>query len=228
MRIIFVRHGHPDYVHDCLTPLGHQHAEAAALRLQDEGVTAIYSSTCGRALETAGHLAEKLSLPVNRCDFMREISWGAVDCADIPENGHPWSLIDRMIAAGEPLNDPAWAERAYFRSNKLLPHVEHIARETDAWLATLGYSREGLYYRAGENTDRTIAVFGHGGASAALMSHLFNIPFPYVCAAMGPDFTGITIAALGNEPGQLTAPRFEIMNDARHIRDIRSENIDGN
>ena len=84
MRIIFVRHGHPDYVHDCLTPLGHQHAEAAALRLKDEGVTAIYSSTCGRALETAAHLADTLGLPVTRCDFMREISWGPLDGAPIP------------------------------------------------------------------------------------------------------------------------------------------------
>ena len=228
MRIIFVRHGHPDYVHDCLTPLGHQHAAAAALRLQDEGVTAIYSSTCGRALETAGHLAEKLGLTVNRCDFMREISWGAAEGSVIPEGGHPWSLADRMIAGNEPLNDPDWAEHPYFRSNKLLSHVEHISRELDAWLAALGYTREGLYYRAGEGTDKTIAVFGHGGASAAILTHLFNLPFPYVCATMGPDFTGITIAALGNEPGRLTAPRFEIMNDARHIRDIRIENVYGN
>ena len=228
MHIIFVRHGHPDYVHDCLTPLGHQHAEAAALRLKDEGVTAIYSSTCGRALETAAHLAETLGLPVTRCDFMREISWGPLDGAPIPEDGHPWSLADRMVAAGEPLNDPAWAEHPFFRRNKLLPHTERIARELDAWLATLGYTREGLYYRTGEGTDRTIAVFGHGGASAAILTHLFNLPFPYVCTAMGPDFTGVTIAALGNEPGQLTAPRFEIMNDARHIRAIRTENIYGN
>lgn len=228
MRIIFVRHGHPDYAHDCLTPLGHQHAAAAALRLKDEGVCAIYSSTCGRALETAAHLADALGLPVNRCDFMREISWGAADGSAIPEDGHPWSLADRMIAGNEPLNNPDWAAHPWFCTNKLLPHVERIARETDAWLASLGYTREGLYYRAGESTDRTIAVFGHGGASAALMSHLFNIPFPYVCAAMGPDFTGITIAALADVPGQLTAPRFEIMNDARHIRDIRTENYYGN
>lgn len=228
MRIIFVRHGHPDYVHDCLTPLGHQHAAAAALRLQDESVTAIYSSTCGRALETAAHLAEALGLPVHRCDFMREISWGSPDGSPIPEDGHPWSLADRMVAAGEPLTDPAWTEHAWFRSNKLLPHVERIARETDAWLATLGYTREGLYYRAGEGTDRTIAVFGHGGESAALMSHLFNLAFPFVCTAMGPDYTGVTIVSLPDKPGQLVTPRFEIMNDARHIRAIRTDNIYGN
>ncbi len=228
MRIIFVRHGHPDYVHDCLTPLGHQHAEAAALRLKDEGVTAIYSSTCGRALETAAHLAETLNLPVTPCDFMREISWGASDGAPIPADGHPWSLAERMVEGNEPLTDPAWAEHAWFRSNKLLPCAERIARELDAWLAALGYTREGLYYRAGEGTDRTIAVFGHGGESAALMSHLFNLAFPFVCAAMGPDYTGITIAALPDKPGQLVTPRFELMNDARHIRAIRTDNIYGN
>ena len=39
MRIIFVRHGHPNYVNDCLTELGHKHAAAAAERLKDEGIS---------------------------------------------------------------------------------------------------------------------------------------------------------------------------------------------
>ena len=32
MRIVFVRHGHPNYKDDCLTELGHLHAKAAADR----------------------------------------------------------------------------------------------------------------------------------------------------------------------------------------------------
>ena len=44
MKIVFVRHGHPDYVNDCLTELGHKQAESAALRLKDEGIEEIYSS----------------------------------------------------------------------------------------------------------------------------------------------------------------------------------------
>ena len=82
MRIIFVRHGHPNYVDDCLTPLGHRHAEAAALRLKDEGVSEIYSSTCGRAMETAQHTADLLGLSVEGMDAFREINWG-------DENGQP-------------------------------------------------------------------------------------------------------------------------------------------
>ena len=49
MRIIFVRHGKPDYVHDCLTDAGKRQAAAAAERLAGEGITGIYASPCGRA-----------------------------------------------------------------------------------------------------------------------------------------------------------------------------------
>ena len=38
MKIIFVRHGHPDYMKDCLTELGHPQAEAAAERLKNEKI----------------------------------------------------------------------------------------------------------------------------------------------------------------------------------------------
>jgi len=47
MKIVFVRHGHPDYHNDCLTELGHLQAEAAAQRLEQEGIEEIYSSTRG-------------------------------------------------------------------------------------------------------------------------------------------------------------------------------------
>ena len=33
MRIVFVRHGHPDYKNDCLTELGHKQAVAIAVFL---------------------------------------------------------------------------------------------------------------------------------------------------------------------------------------------------
>ena len=35
MRIIFIRHGNPDYEKDCLTELGHKQAEAAAKKEQE-------------------------------------------------------------------------------------------------------------------------------------------------------------------------------------------------
>lgn len=228
MRIIFVRHGHPNYADDCLTPLGHQHAESAALRLKDEGITEIYSSTCGRAFETAQHLADHLGLTVVPCDFMREISWGATDDEPLFADGHPWTIADRMIERGEPLLDENWQAHPHFCRNKLLACAEHIADAMDDWLHTLGYDREGLYYRCQGGTEKTIAVFYHGGASAAMLSHLFNLPYPFVCSTMGPNYTGITIAVLADQAGTLVAPRIELMNDDRHIHGLQAANIYGN
>ena len=227
MRIIFVRHGHPDYAHDCLTELGRQHAAAAALRLQDEGIEAIYSSTHGRAMETASHLADALHLPVTGCEFMREINWGSVDGEPLFADGHPWDTVDRMVAQGESLVDPDWQNSETFRRNRVVQCVEKVAAGTDAWLATLGYTREGLYYRAGKDTKRTIAAFGHGGASTAILAHLFNLPFPFVTSTMGPDYTGITIVELPDVEGALVKPRLEMLNDARHIRGLTVENYFG-
>jgi probable phosphoglycerate mutase len=76
MRIIFVRHGEPDYEHDCLTKTGSHQAAAVAERLSEEGITAIYSSPNGRARETAEYTARRLGLPITLLDFMHEISWG--------------------------------------------------------------------------------------------------------------------------------------------------------
>ena len=235
MRIIFVRHGHPNYVDDCLTELGHAHAAAAAERLKDEGISEIYSSTCGRAYETAGYVAEKYNLPIVKCEFMREISWGSVDNGPLEFDGHPWNTVDAMVAKGESTLNPNWATEEPFARNKMVGDVENIAVALDEWLKTLGYTREGLYYRVADKetkgadgsipcTSKTIAAFGHGGAGSAIFSHLFNLPYPFVCITLNQDYTGITIVELPDTPGALVKPRFEIMNDARHIKDLRIEN----
>ena len=94
MRIIFVRHGEPDYVNDCITERGILQAKACAERLKDEGITEIYSSPCGRAKNTAQITADLLGLNVNVLDFMREIRWGG---EGIPDEGHVWTLGAKML-----------------------------------------------------------------------------------------------------------------------------------
>lgn len=225
MRIIFVRHGHPNYADDCLTELGHKHAAAAAERLKNEGIEQIFSSTCGRAYETAEYTAKMLGLTIEKCDFMREINWGSADAEPLFADGHPWSTADNLVANNESLLCPDWMEQEPFGRNKLVGCVKQIADATDEWLQSLGYRREGLYYRVLGDTKKTVAAFGHGGASAAIFSHLFNLPFPFVCTTMGPDYTGITVVTLPDEKGSLVTPRFEIMNDARHIQELKVTNI---
>ncbi|MBR4101394.1 MAG: histidine phosphatase family protein [Oscillospiraceae bacterium] len=219
MKLIFVRHGHPDYENDCLTPLGHQHAAQAALRLKDEGIEQIFSSPYGRAFETAQHLANLLCMDVEKLDFMHEIRWGSSDGNEIYADGHPWDTSLYAISQGFSLMDEEWTKHPPFCNNIVFSELERVARESDAWMESIGYRREGTNYRViGENTDRTIAVFSHGGSSSALFAHLLNLPFFYLCRAICPDFTAITVLTLSDETGTLTAPTIEIANDSRHIR----------
>ena len=219
MRIIFVRHGHPDYVNDCLTPLGHEHAEKAAIRLKDEGIEQIFSSSCGRAYETALHTAKLLSKDVTKLDFIREIKWGSADGGEVYKDGHPWDTSLYAISQGYSLMDEGWTKGEQFCNNVVFSEIERVAKQTDEWLETLGYSREGTNYRVtGDNTDRTIALFSHGGSSSALFAHMLNLPFFYLCRALCPDFTSITVLSLSDEKGTLTAPTIELANDSRHIK----------
>ena len=220
MRIIFVRHGHPNYKMDCLTELGHRHAEAAAERLKNEKIQRIFSSPCGRAYETAEHIAVPLGLEIEVCDFMREIGWRSIDGTPIFQGGHPWFTADRMVSDGQNVMDVSWDRQEPFCKNKVVDCAKNVAAGFDEWLASLGYERDGLYYRVCNGNEDTVVMTSHGGSSSAAIAHLFNLPFPFVCATIKPDFTSISVVSFEGENGTLISPTIEILNDARHIAHI--------
>lgn len=223
MRIVFVRHGEPDYTHDCLTEQGKLQALAAAERLREEGIEEIFSSPLGRAAETAAATAELLKLPVKTLDYMRELHWGSTDGTPLPSDGHPWDLADLLAGEGWDLTNPGWREHPYFRNNRVTENVDMVAQRTDEWLLSLGYERNGAFYRCVRPDDRqkTVALFSHGGSSAAAMGHILNLPFPYACGLFHLEFTGITIIRLDRNPGQQRLPCLELANDGRHISGTR-------
>ena len=223
MRIIFVRHGEPDYEHDCLTERGKVQAKAAAERLREEGIEAIFSFPLGRAAETAAAASEVLGLPVKTLDYMRELHWGSIGGTPLPRNGHPWDLTDLLAAEGVDLTDPAWREHPYFSGNIVTAEADAVAEKTDEWLLSLGYERRGAYYRCNRPDDqqKTVALFSHGGSSAAAMGHILNLPFPYACGLFHLEFTGITVIRLDRNPGKQALPCLELANDGRHIRGPR-------
>ena len=229
MKIYFVRHGHPDYKNDCLTELGHLQAQAAAERMKDCGFSEIYASTKGRAMQTAEYTAKLHGLDIVPCDFMREIGWKSIDENPIPEDGHPWRLAKYMAANGFGMFHQDWQTREPYCRSEMVDYVEKVSANVDAWLAELGYQREGDYYRVtGENTEKTIAMFSHAGSSAAAISHIVNIPFPQFCAAFRTGFTSITVLKFSDEVGSLCYPEIRLANDVKHTEGLRSEEIISN
>ena len=225
MRHIFVRHGDPNYAENCLTPIGHLQAKAVAKRLMNEGVEKICASPVKRAWDTALYIAEPLGLEVEQCDFMREIEWGIETKW---QGGHPWDTVEDMVSKGLDIMDPNWADKEPFCRNVLVSDVKKVQEGFDKWLAVLGYVREGRFYRVHNGNAKTVAIVSHGGSSSAVLAHLFNLPFPFVCGALRPDFTSVTVVHFGEEDGALVTPTFEIALDKRHIDGIATENVFGN
>ena len=221
MRILFIRHGEPDYEKDDLTETGYKQAELVADRLKNEGIEEIWSSTQGRALNTAKFTADLLGLPVKTSDFIREISWGSTNGEDLFAGGHPWDIADVMARRGIDLNDPDWRSNPFFANNRVTECVDTVEKGIDLWLSDLGYKRNGFYYdhMIDEDHHRTIAFFCHGGSSSAAIAHIMNLPFPYVCALLHMEFTGITILRMDRRKGPCTLPCMELANDGRHIKE---------
>ncbi len=221
MRLIFVRHGAPDYVHDCLTDIGKEQAEAASVRLAREPAAQIFSSPFGRALETAKPTAEKLGLPIRILDFMHEVDWKPLSGADGTENDHfryhPWLVSRKMMREGTDLSRIDYNTLECWTNSTLKANYERICKESDEWLESLGYRRKGFGYECIRENDDTILLFAHHGSGTCLFSHLMNIPLLAIFAGSEYNYTGFTIFEFLGKKGDFMIPQLRCYNDHAHI-----------
>lgn len=221
MRLFLIRHGDPDYENDCLTALGKSQAAAMAERMQDEGVTEIYSSASGRALATAGFLSEKIHLPVTSFEDLRELRWDAAEGASLPNGGNPWRFSEQISASGGDLTFDWYACKPLCRSYVAKEDRNRVIGCFDGLMETLGYRREGSQYRVvGDGTDKTVALVCHAGVSVAVFSHLFHLPLMQAFAMFHIACTSVTLLEWSNEKDLLISPRFHYVGDYHHILDI--------
>ena len=68
MRIVFIRHGDPDYAHDTLTEKGRKEASLLAENIEYLGLeqAVVYVSPLGRARDTAGYVLERCHYRVEK------------------------------------------------------------------------------------------------------------------------------------------------------------------
>ncbi|WP_026671079.1 histidine phosphatase family protein [Butyrivibrio sp. AE3006] len=246
MRLIFVRHGEPNYAKDCLTENGKEQAACTAKRLKDEDIRAIYASPMGRAVETASYTAKDHGLTVKTLDFMHEIDWGDARGEAVSEDeklefdGHPWTLGYKLLTENPQfVGSSEWKNHHYFKNNICLQYYEKVSAGIDELLEEYGlFRKNGLYeYRAGkvvseagndgvaDKFDDTVALFAHGGSGAILYSHLFNLPFPYVLTSMPYGVCSVSIISFSMEESGMIIPRLELFNDMGHIRAFKEEKL---
>ncbi|OGV73506.1 MAG: hypothetical protein A3K19_16975 [Lentisphaerae bacterium RIFOXYB12_FULL_65_16] len=210
MDILLIRHGDPDYTNDTITPTGRRQAELLSRHLLDAGITHLYCSPMGRARDTLRPTAEKLGLPHTVLPWLRELN----GCYD----GKHWCW---SLPGAESLDLPQVPDASTWHTFEPYgPHMQKVQDELgqqfDAFLAQLGYVREGLRYRVECESRDVLAFFCHAGLSLTLLGYLFRWPLQLVYSHLSYDPTGVTRLTWETWQGY-AVPRAKTINDLAHL-----------
>lgn len=192
MRIIFIRHGDPDYVNDTLTDRGHIEAKALAEHISYWGIDDAYQSPLGRAMHTAEYSLNALGKSAITCDWLREfnpvidvnvhLEWLAAypnTRKNSDGNGYEtricWDMVPGYLNEN-PIyyTNPGWREGEICLQSDVLQKYDYVCNEFDKLLATYGYVRDGYVYRVEKESTKTIGLFCHYGVTCVILSHLMN------------------------------------------------------
>ena len=220
MLLYIIRHGDPDYEHDCLTETGKRQAEALSHRLAVHGLDRIFCSPLGRARQTAAPTAEKLGLPVTIEDWLSENDAGSHFWVHFNEKDEGWIYQQNGAGLRGFANEGQYAD---WRKNDRLFDMDaahcydSVSKASDDFMERLGYKRENSVYKIlTPNTER-IAVFCHEGRTMTWVPHLLQIPPHLWWAHFAFSHTGVTVLEWSNDASGYTVPRILTWSDLSHI-----------
>ncbi len=221
MRIIFVRHGDPDYEHDTITEKGKREAALAAERVSTWDVTDFYVSPLGRAQDTASYSLKKMGRCAETLPWLREFQAPIDD--PIRGHIHPWDFYPSYWTQIPEMYDRhAFADTEVMQSGAVKEEFARICRGIDELLARYGYVREGNVYRTEpDNPHRndTIVLFCHMGVTLYLMGYLLGVS-PVVLTS-GFFFAPTSVTVLATEERQEGTAYFrcQLAGCTRHLKE---------
>ncbi len=175
MRLLFIRHGDPDYLNDSLTPRGDREASLLAESIGRYDITYFYVSPLGRAQRTASFLLEKTGKTAVTCGWLQEFPPRILRPGRTkPSIAWDWYPAD-WTKYPEAYSIDTWTEIPCFQENGIKELNDRICASLDELLAKHGYVREGRVYRPERPNHDTIAFVCHFGIECILIGHLTGI-----------------------------------------------------
>ena len=218
MILYYIRHGHPIYDPDSLTPLGERQAEALAKRLALYGVDRIYSSTSERAIQTAKPTCELLRKDMELLDFANEnYPWESLTCETgwLFENHNFVYLMNskEMRDLGD-----RWFDHPTLKKYNFEKEINRAYDAIDELFASFGYEHirySGKYAVKRSNKER-IALFAHQGFGLEFLSCLLDIPYPMMSTHFDICHTGMTVIEFSEFEGY-TVPKILTLSSDSHL-----------
>ncbi|MCQ2592133.1 MAG: histidine phosphatase family protein [Treponema sp.] len=136
MRLIFVRHGDPDYTIDNLTEKGKREVELLTKRICSwENITDFYTSPLGRAKATGAPALEKMGRTAEVCNWLQEF------------DASRWDLMPDFYNSNKNFfNKEKWANTAFMKEHKIKEKYKEVCDGIDSLLKKYGYIRNSKNY----------------------------------------------------------------------------------
>ena len=149
MRLIFIRHGDPDYEHDDLTEKGKREVELLTKRVCSwKNITAFYQSPLGRAKATAAPTLAALGRDATTCNWLQEFKYKTRMTKNYPnkfwirKNVMCWDLLPEFYTSDKDFFDKdRWADTKFMKPGKIKKYYKEVCDGIDGILAQYGYIR---------------------------------------------------------------------------------------
>lgn len=141
MKIIFIRHGEPNYEIDSLTEKGWREAELLSKRTAKWNVTDFYCSPLGRAKDTASFTLKNAGREAEILPWLREFDAPVLD-PETEKRRIPWDFLPDVLDANRDLYDQdLWTKNPIMQTGNMDENYHFVTDGLDACLrATAMYA----------------------------------------------------------------------------------------
>ena len=223
MRLYIIRHADPDYEKGTITERGHREAEALSRRLEKEGISSIYTSPVNRAVHTMEYTADRLGLGYEILDWAEEIPDWKINLpyTDANKMDAAWDvpaeiLLDRTSYTDGKMDFRNTEILAGIRS-KIEERISLIENKSDEFIESLGYRKEGHFYRVLEENSDKVAVFCHGGFGLTWLSCLLSVPLHIMYSSFWLPPSSVSTVLMDKRSSRNAVPRALSIGDTSHL-----------
>lgn len=219
MKLLFVRHGDPDYSIDSLTEKGWREAELLSRRLAANPADYYYVSPMGRAKDTAAATLKKLGRDAVECPWLHEFDRVRIWRPDVTERRRiAWDWLPQDWTA-EPVffREDLWPTQERMAEGGVGEEYDRVTAQLDVLLQEHGYTREGRLYRAERANNETLVFFCHFAVQCVLLSHLLNLPLVPLWQGSCAAPTSVTTVVTEERRKGIAAFRMLSFGDLSHL-----------
>lgn len=219
MKLLFIRHGDPDYDNDCLTELGKTEAAFLADYMKNVEVTDYYVSPMGRAKETAKPTLDAVGRTATMCPWLQEFSDVQILKPGQTEKSIAWDWLPAdWTTVPEYYDKDKWYDTDIMRAGNAKEEYLKVANGLDKVLADHGYVREGNIYRAERPNRDTLVFFCHFGMTCVAISHLIGVSPMVLWHGMVAAPTSITTINTEERRPGIASFRMSCYGDTHHLK----------